>query len=137
MASVAIRFSRKALASAFICNHLFCHTLTTESAAKITEYPDRVKWDYRGQRQIIPLDQGLPKITVDASTLQFEVRHDALFLAYLQAVTAPLLLLLFSAKNFPIEEVVLLLEVRHNALFRFNSSCFNYSQVHKSVLSIA
>ncbi|GAB2239415.1 hypothetical protein Droror1_Dr00025328 [Drosera rotundifolia] len=33
---------------------------------KITESPDRVKWDYRGQRLIIPLGQWLPKIAVDA-----------------------------------------------------------------------
>ncbi|GAB2289380.1 Gamma carbonic anhydrase-like 2, mitochondrial [Dionaea muscipula] len=33
---------------------------------KITESPDRVKWDYRGQRLIIPLGQWNPKIAVDA-----------------------------------------------------------------------
>lgn len=27
---------------------------------------DRVKWDYRGQRKIIPLGQWVPKIAVDA-----------------------------------------------------------------------
>lgn len=41
-------------------NQLFRRALSTESAA------DRVKWDYRGQRQIIPLGQWLPKIAVDA-----------------------------------------------------------------------
>lgn len=30
------------------------------------ESTDRVKWDYRGQRRIIPLGQWLPKIAVDA-----------------------------------------------------------------------
>ncbi|KAM0004570.1 putative trimeric LpxA-like superfamily protein [Helianthus debilis subsp. tardiflorus] len=33
---------------------------------KITEPVDRVKWDYRGERKIIPLGQWLPKIAVDA-----------------------------------------------------------------------
>lgn len=32
----------------------------------IKESPDRVKWDYRGQRKIIPLGQWEPKIAVDA-----------------------------------------------------------------------
>ncbi|KAH6797170.1 gamma carbonic anhydrase like 1 [Perilla frutescens var. hirtella] len=32
----------------------------------IRESPDRVKWDYRGQRKIIPLGQWAPKIAVDA-----------------------------------------------------------------------
>ncbi|KAL7139614.1 hypothetical protein ABFS83_09G064600 [Erythranthe nasuta] len=32
----------------------------------IKESPDRVKWDYRGQRKIIPLGQWAPKIAVDA-----------------------------------------------------------------------
>lgn len=33
---------------------------------QIVESPDRVKWDYRGQRRIIPLGQWNPKIAVDA-----------------------------------------------------------------------
>ncbi|GER45495.1 gamma carbonic anhydrase like 1 [Striga asiatica] len=32
----------------------------------IRESPDRVKWDYRGQRKTIPLGQWSPKIAVDA-----------------------------------------------------------------------
>ncbi|XP_060204385.1 gamma carbonic anhydrase-like 2, mitochondrial [Lycium barbarum] len=41
--------------------------LSTESHARpINESPDRVKWDYRGQRQIIPLGQWAPKVAVDA-----------------------------------------------------------------------
>lgn len=38
----------------------------TPPAPIISESPDRVKWDYRGQRKIIPLGQWLPKIAVDA-----------------------------------------------------------------------
>ncbi|KAL9329891.1 hypothetical protein ACSQ67_004894 [Phaseolus vulgaris] len=38
----------------------------TEAAKSITPSPDRVKWDYRGQRKIIPLGQWLPKVAVDA-----------------------------------------------------------------------
>lgn len=66
MATLA-RLSRKALTSATPTSHhrLLRRTLATE-AAKITESPDRVKWDYRGQRRIIPLGQWLPKIAVDA-----------------------------------------------------------------------
>lgn len=32
----------------------------------VTVDPDRVKWDYRGQRRVIPLGQWVPKIAVDA-----------------------------------------------------------------------
>ncbi|CAA2964072.1 gamma carbonic anhydrase-like 2, mitochondrial isoform X2 [Olea europaea var. sylvestris] len=32
----------------------------------IRESPDRVKWDYRGQRKLIPLGQWAPKVAVDA-----------------------------------------------------------------------
>ncbi|EPS65001.1 hypothetical protein M569_09778 [Genlisea aurea] len=35
-------------------------------APVIAESADRVKWDYRGQRRIIPLGQWCPKIAVDA-----------------------------------------------------------------------
>ncbi|KAL2242907.1 UNVERIFIED_CONTAM: Gamma carbonic anhydrase-like 2, mitochondrial [Sesamum indicum] len=38
----------------------------TPPAPVIRESPDRVKWDYRGQRKIIPLGQWAPKIAVDA-----------------------------------------------------------------------
>jgi hypothetical protein len=39
---------------------------STASSKSITPSVDRVKWDYRGQRQIIPLGQWLPKVAVDA-----------------------------------------------------------------------
>lgn len=77
MASLA-RLSRKALTSSLSSHrHLLSRALATEAAVKvaetspppaqsITECADRVKWDYRGQRQIIPLGQWLPKIAVDA-----------------------------------------------------------------------
>ncbi|KAL8123269.1 gamma carbonic anhydrase-like 2, mitochondrial [Apium graveolens] len=64
MASTPLsRLSRKLLSSSTSThrNLLFRRALSTESAAA-----DRVKWDYRGQRQIIPLGQWLPKIAVDA-----------------------------------------------------------------------
>lgn len=32
----------------------------------IVSSPDRIHWDYRGQRRIVPLGQWLPKIAVDA-----------------------------------------------------------------------
>ncbi|XP_051147953.1 gamma carbonic anhydrase-like 2, mitochondrial [Andrographis paniculata] len=38
----------------------------TAQAPIIKESPDRVKWDYRGQRKLIPLGQWAPKIAVDA-----------------------------------------------------------------------
>lgn len=41
-------------------------TSPTSKSIPIAESPDRVKWDYRGQRKIIPLGQWLPKIAVDA-----------------------------------------------------------------------
>ncbi|KAL7200839.1 hypothetical protein ACSBR1_032709 [Camellia fascicularis] len=71
MATLA-RLSRKTLTSAFTFHHhhLLRRTLATEVApattVKTTESPDRVKWDYRGQRKIISLSQWLPKIVVDA-----------------------------------------------------------------------
>lgn len=64
MAAVA-RFSRKAIASAVGTNQLR-RALSTEVSKTIAPSPDRVKWDYRGQRKIIPLGQWLPKIAVDA-----------------------------------------------------------------------
>ncbi|KAL8140134.1 hypothetical protein V2J09_006155 [Rumex salicifolius] len=39
---------------------------TPPPAKRITESPDRVKWDYRGQRMCIPLGQWNPKVAVDA-----------------------------------------------------------------------
>ncbi|PSR95954.1 Gamma carbonic anhydrase-like [Actinidia chinensis var. chinensis] len=63
-----VRLSRKALTSMITSpnHHVVCRALTTEAASKITESPDRVKWDYRGQRKIIPLGQWLPKVARDA-----------------------------------------------------------------------
>ncbi|KAI3727062.1 hypothetical protein L1987_66871 [Smallanthus sonchifolius] len=75
------RLSRKALTSSLSSNrHLISRALATESAVKVTELspppvqkitesPDLVKWDYRGQRKIIPLGQWLPKIAVDANVV--------------------------------------------------------------------
>ncbi|KAL7252542.1 hypothetical protein ACSBR1_007160 [Camellia fascicularis] len=71
MATLA-QLSRKTLTSTFTSHHhhLLRRTLATKAApaatVKTTESPDRVKWDYRGQRKIIPLGQWLPKIAVDA-----------------------------------------------------------------------
>ncbi|KAL1566483.1 hypothetical protein AAHA92_02089 [Salvia divinorum] len=42
--------------------------LAHDPAPIIRESPDRVKWDYRGQRNVIPLGQWAPKI---ASTLMW------------------------------------------------------------------
>lgn len=69
MATVICRISRKALAATLSPHrHLLNRTLVTEAASSkaIRPSPDRVKWDYRGQRQIIPLGQWLPKVAVDA-----------------------------------------------------------------------
>ncbi|BBH03659.1 hypothetical protein Prudu_014591 [Prunus dulcis] len=69
MAALA-RISRKALTSfSSSAQPTSLHrTFAAEAskAADITPSPDRVKWDYRGQRKIIPLGQWLPKIAVDA-----------------------------------------------------------------------
>ncbi|KAL7175849.1 hypothetical protein ACSBR2_029432 [Camellia fascicularis] len=71
MATLA-RLSRKTLTSTLTSHHhyLLRHTLAIEAAltvtTKITESPNQVKWDYRGQMKIIPLSQWLPKIAVDA-----------------------------------------------------------------------
>lgn len=42
------------------------HQSPPPTKREIVESPDRVKWDYRGQRLIIPLGQWNPKIAVDA-----------------------------------------------------------------------
>ncbi|KAF9618151.1 hypothetical protein IFM89_000554 [Coptis chinensis] len=54
--TLVARLSRRSLSSKLQRNFS-----TAEAAAR-----DRVKWDYRGQRQIIPLGQWVPKIAVDA-----------------------------------------------------------------------
>lgn len=80
MAALA-RLSRRALATGLSTaqqRYLLNRGIATEAATAadassssvknipITESPNRVKWDYRGQRKIIPLGQWLPKIAVDA-----------------------------------------------------------------------
>ncbi|TYH40146.1 hypothetical protein ES332_D12G226700v1 [Gossypium tomentosum] len=51
------RFSRKAAASAFSgCRYVTAsRSFSAEAAKTISPSSDRVKWDYRGQRKIIPL----------------------------------------------------------------------------------
>ncbi|CAH9054767.1 unnamed protein product, partial [Cuscuta epithymum] len=71
MATLA-RSSRRALAttvSSFFRNerHQLRRPLATEAHAAIKDSSlDRIKWDYRGQRKLIPLGQWAPKIAVDA-----------------------------------------------------------------------
>lgn len=62
------RISRKALASyGPSAQHCVFHRgLATEAAKAVRPSDDRVKWDYRGQRKIIPLGQWVPKVAVDA-----------------------------------------------------------------------
>ncbi|KAF8005841.1 hypothetical protein BT93_K0197 [Corymbia citriodora subsp. variegata] len=67
MATLA-RISRRALATA-LSNHghrVLHRGFSVEASKTIAPSPDRVKWDYRGQRKIIPLGQWLPKVAVDA-----------------------------------------------------------------------
>ncbi|CAN1263794.1 Gamma carbonic anhydrase-like 2, mitochondrial [Linum perenne] len=70
MATTLARISKKALAAASVSQYrqLITRAVATEAASSktITPSPNEVKWDYRGQRQIIPLGQWLPKIAVDA-----------------------------------------------------------------------
>ncbi|XP_077227977.1 gamma carbonic anhydrase-like 2, mitochondrial [Tasmannia lanceolata] len=72
-----VRLSRKTLtlknalpsSSLLFSRHLSTDpksTQTSSSSSTTTTASDRVKWDYRGQRRIIPLGQWLPKIAVDA-----------------------------------------------------------------------
>ncbi|GJZ91417.1 gamma carbonic anhydrase-like 2, mitochondrial [Tanacetum coccineum] len=69
MTSLA-RLSRKTLTTALTAHRRTVATEATAAApsklSSISPSADRVKWDYRGQRQIIPLGQWLPKIAVDA-----------------------------------------------------------------------
>lgn len=68
MATALARISRKALTTTIFPHRTLLHrTFTVEASTKsITPSADRVKWDYRGQRQLIPLGQWLPKVAVDA-----------------------------------------------------------------------
>ncbi|CAN7024713.1 unnamed protein product [Brassica oleracea var. botrytis] len=74
MATSIARFSRRGVASSLIRRCFAAEaalaTHTDPPKPKLTvspsPSPDRVKWDYRGQRQIIPLGQWLPKVAVDA-----------------------------------------------------------------------
>ncbi|CAK7336742.1 unnamed protein product [Dovyalis caffra] len=71
MATALARIARKSLTTttALSLNRHFATetaAAATASSKSITPSADRVKWDYRGQRQIIPLGQWLPKIAVDA-----------------------------------------------------------------------
>lgn len=67
MAALA-RISRKALISYGLSaqENVLHRCFGTEAAKAIRPSEDRVKWDYRGQRKIIPLGQWLPKVAVDA-----------------------------------------------------------------------
>ncbi|XP_078433447.1 gamma carbonic anhydrase-like 1, mitochondrial [Wolffia australiana] len=67
MASSLMRASRRSLMPLFSSPFRSAcgRNLSTEAAAT-SNSSDRVKWDYRGQRRIIPLGQWLPKIAVDA-----------------------------------------------------------------------
>ncbi|KAF3503190.1 hypothetical protein F2Q69_00040107 [Brassica cretica] len=74
MATSIARFSRRGVASTLIRRCFAAEAAlamqTEPPKPKLTVSPspslDRVKWDYRGQRQIIPLGQWLPKVAVDA-----------------------------------------------------------------------
>ncbi|KAJ6672374.1 DYNACTIN SUBUNIT P25 [Salix viminalis] len=71
MATTLARIARKSLttSTAFSIKRHFgteAVAAATASTKSITPSADRVKWDYRGQRKIIPLGQWLPKIAVDA-----------------------------------------------------------------------
>ena len=68
MAALA-RITRQALSSVAPSSQsaaVLHRAFATEAAKAITPSLDRIKWDYRGQRRIIPLGQWLPKIAVDA-----------------------------------------------------------------------
>ena len=65
---IAARISRKVANSVFSAQHhvIASRGFATEAAKTISPSSDRVKWDYRGQRKIIPLGQWVPKVAVDA-----------------------------------------------------------------------
>ncbi|XVF49591.1 hypothetical protein PTKIN_Ptkin04bG0025300 [Pterospermum kingtungense] len=69
--SIAARITRTVAASASAISAQRRHIMAfrgfaAEAAKAISPSPERVKWDYRGQRKIIPLGQWVPKIGVDA-----------------------------------------------------------------------
>ncbi|KAH0922945.1 hypothetical protein HID58_022963 [Brassica napus] len=72
MATSIARFSRRGVASNLIRRYFAAEaavavkTEAPKPQLTVSPSPDRVKWDYRGQRQIIPLGQWLPKVAVDA-----------------------------------------------------------------------
>ncbi|PKA57827.1 Gamma carbonic anhydrase-like 1, mitochondrial [Apostasia shenzhenica] len=76
MAAALARLSRRALGSYPVTCQTPRRLLSAEAVAVPASPPsssvvapssdDRVKWDYRGQRQIIPLGQWVPKVAVDA-----------------------------------------------------------------------
>ncbi|CAN6854655.1 unnamed protein product [Brassica oleracea] len=89
MATSIARFSRRGVASSLIRRCFAAEaalaTHTEPPKPKLTvspsPSPDRVKWDYRGQRQIIPLGQWLPKVAVDAYVAPNAVSGTAPFCA--------------------------------------------------------
>ncbi|KAF3542488.1 hypothetical protein DY000_02005949 [Brassica cretica] len=72
MATSIARFSRRGVASNLIRRYFAAEaavavkTEAPKPKPTVSPSPDRVNWDYRGQRQIIPLGQWLPKVAVDA-----------------------------------------------------------------------
>ncbi|CAN6822041.1 unnamed protein product [Brassica oleracea] len=72
MATSIARFSRRGVASNLIRRYFAAEaavavkTEAPKPKLTVSPSPDRVNWDYRGQRQIIPLGQWLPKVAVDA-----------------------------------------------------------------------
>ncbi|KAL8474559.1 hypothetical protein ACS0TY_031134 [Phlomoides rotata] len=71
LARVSRRIVPRALSGPLLCRAFSAEAAQSsqESAPPapiIRESADRVKWDYRGQRKIIPLGQWTPKIAVDA-----------------------------------------------------------------------
>ncbi|KAF7084391.1 hypothetical protein CFC21_088032 [Triticum aestivum] len=69
------RLSRRASATAAPSLRRILSSTATAPAAPSSSPPpvaaaaagaDRVRWDYRGQRQLVPLGQWLPKVAVDA-----------------------------------------------------------------------
>ncbi|KAG6535445.1 gamma carbonic anhydrase-like 2, mitochondrial [Zingiber officinale] len=74
MAASLARLSRRTLAAPTpilpLLRSLSTEAVPSPSVSPVAPPPpavsDRVRWDYRGQRRIIPLGQWLPKIAVDA-----------------------------------------------------------------------